>query len=73
MTILSKACKLYNFESDNSLILSLANIRGFRSNFVHSKSFLQSKSLDILGLCETKLDDKFNSKNLPMRGYLPLI
>ena len=73
MTILSKACKLDNFESHNSLKLSFANIRGLRSNFVHCESFLESNSPDILALCKANLDDSIDSGNFSVRGYLPLI
>ena len=71
MAILSKACKLDNLESRNSLNLSFANIRGFRSNFVDSESFLESNSPDILALCDTNLDDSIDSGNFSVRGYLP--
>ena len=50
MTILSKACKLDNFESHNSLKLSFANIRGLLSNFVDCESFLEPNSPDIPAL-----------------------
>ena len=73
MAILSKACKPDNFESHNSLKLSLTNIRGLRSNFVDCESFLESNSPDILALCETNLDDSIDSGNFSVRDYLPLI
>ena len=73
MAILSKACKPDNFELHNSLKLSFMNIRGLRSNFVDCESFLKSNSLDILALCETKLDDSIDCDNFSVRGYLPLI
>ena len=73
MAILSKACKLDNFESHNSLKLSFTNIWGLRSNFVDCESFLESNSPDILALCETNLDDSTDSGNFSVRGYLPLI
>ena len=73
MAILSKACESDNFESHNSLKLSFMNIRGLRSNFVDSESFLESNSPDILALCETNLDDSIDSGNFSVRGYLPLI
>ena len=73
MAILSKACKLDNFESHNSLKLSITNIRGLRSNFVDCKSFLESKSPNILALFETNLDDSIDSDNFSVKGYLPLI
>ena len=63
MAIFSKACKPDNFELYNPLKLSFANIRGFRSNFVDCESFLESKSPDILALCETNLDDSIDSGN----------
>ena len=73
MAILSKACKLDNFESHNSLKLSFTNIWGLRSNFVDCESFLESNSPDILALCETNLDNSIDSGNFSVRGYLPLI
>ena len=73
MTILPKACKPDNFELHNSLKLSFTNIRGLRSNFVDCESFLESNSLDILALCETNLDDSFDSGNFSVTSYLPLI
>ena len=73
MTILSKACKPDNFESQNSLKLNFMNIRGLRSNFVDCESFLESNSPDILALCETNLDDSINSGSFSESGYLPII
>ena len=73
MAILSKACKPHSFESSYSLKLSFTNIRGLRSNFVHSESFLELNSPDILAVCETNLDDSTDSGNFSVRGYLPLI
>ena len=73
MAILSKASKLDNFESHNSLKLSFTNIQGLRSNFADCESFLESNSPDILALCETNMDDSIDSGNLSVRGYLPLI
>ena len=73
MAISSKACKPDNFESHNSLKLSITNIRGLRSNFVDCESFLESNSPDILALCEKNLDDSTDSGYFSVRGYLPLI
>ena len=73
MTILSKGCKLDNFEPHNSLKLCFTNIWGLCSNFVKSESFLESNSPEILALCETNLDDSIDYGNFSMRGYLPLI
>ena len=71
MTILSKACKLDNFESHNSLKLSFTNIRGLRSNFVECESFLESNFPDILGLCETNLDDSIDSNSDSLSSVNP--
>ena len=73
MSILSKACKTDNFELHNSLKPSFTNIWGLRSNFVHSKSCLESNSPDIFALCETNLDNSIDSGNFSVRAYLPLI
>ena len=73
MAILSKACKPDNFELHISLKLSFTNIRGLRSSFVNSESFLKSISPDILALRETNLDDSIDSGNFSVGGYLPLI
>ena len=73
MALLSKGCKPSNFESHNSLKLSLTNIQGLRSNFVECEYFLQSNSPDIFVLFEINLDDSINSSNFSVRGYLPLI
>ena len=40
------------------------------SNFDDCKSFLVSKSRDILALCEANLDDSIDSGNFSVRGYL---
>ena len=73
MAILSKGCKLHNFESHNSLKVSFTNIRGLRSNFVDCEFFLESNSPDILALCKTNLHHSIDSVNFSARGYLPLI
>ena len=71
--ILSKGCKLYNFELHKSLKLSFTNVQGLRSDFVECKFFLESNSPDIFAQYETNLDDSTDSGNLSVRGYLPLI
>ena len=73
MAILSKACKLDNVESHNSLKLSFTNIWGHYFDFVDCESFLQSNLPDIIALCETNLDDSVDCGNFSVRGYLPLI
>ena len=57
MAVLQKGCKPYNFEPYNSLKHSFKNIRSLRSKFVVYESFPASNCPEILGLCETKLDD----------------
>ena len=71
MAILSKACKPDNFLIILRLIFT--NIRGLRSNLLDCESFLESKSPDILALCETNLVDSIYSGNFSVRCYLPLI
>ena len=71
--ILSKGCKLDNFESYNSLKLNFTTICGLCLNFVKCESFLESNSPDILTLCEKNLDDSIDSGNFSVAGYLPLI
>ena len=73
MAILSKGCKLDNFESHNSLKVSFTNICNLRSNFVECESFLESNSPDILALYKKKLDDSLDSGNFSVTGCLPLI
>ena len=73
MAILSKACKPDNFESHNSLKISLTNIQDLCSNFVVSESFLEANSTDILALCETNLNNWIDSGNFSVTGYFPLI
>ena len=73
MAILSKGCKLDNFESHNSLKPTFTNIRGPRSNFVECESFFEWNSPDILALFETNLDDSIYSGNFSVRAYLPWI
>ena len=69
IAILSNGCKPDNFD----VKLSFTNIWSLGSNFVESKSFLESNSPDILDLCKTNLDDSVDSGNFSVRGYLPLI
>ena len=71
MAILSKGCKLDNFESHNSLKPTFTNIRGPRSNFVECESSFEWNSPDILALFETNLDDSIYSGNFSVRAYLP--
>ena len=73
MAILSKACKPDNFELQNSLNLTFANIRDLCSNFINCESFLESNSPNILALGETNLDDSIDYGDFSVRGYLPLI
>ena len=73
MAILSKGCKPDNFESYNSLKLSFTNIRSlsfFAETFVECESFFDSKSPDILALCQTYLDESIDSDNFSVTSYL---
>ena len=67
-TTLSKGCKPDNFESHNSLKLSFINIQGLLSNFVECESFFESKSRDIVALCETNVDDSIDLDITHMHG-----
>ena len=69
---ISKGCNPGNFELRNSLNLSFTNVWGLCSNFVECESFLESNTPDTV-LCDTNLDDSFDSGNFFVRGYLPLI
>ena len=73
MAILSKGCKPNNFRLYNSLKLDFTNIWGLHSNFAGYKSFLKSKSSDILALCETNLDDSLDSVIFSVMVYVLLI
>ena len=52
-----------NFESYNSLKLSLTNIWNLCSIFVDCECFLEWNSPDILALCKANLDDSIGSGN----------
>ena len=67
MAILSKGCKPDNFELHNSLKLRFTNICSFHLNYVECESFLESRSPDILALCEKNLDDSIDSGKLTGR------
>ena len=69
MAVLSKACKPDDFELHSSVKLSFTKIRGLCSNFIDSESFLESKSADILYLCETSLNDSTDSGNFSVRSF----
>ena len=73
LAILSKGCKPGNFELHNSLKLRFTNICNFHLNYVEYESLLESRSPDILALCEKNLDDSIDSGNLTGKVYLPLI
>ena len=69
--MLSKACKLDNFESCNSKAYLYKYLR-LSLNFVDSKSSPQWNSPGVLGQFETNLDDSIDSGSFSVRGYLPL-
>ena len=66
MVILSKGCKLDNFESHT-------NIQGLCQNFVDYETFLESNTHDIIAQSETSLDESIDTGNFSVRGCLPLI
>ena len=68
MAILSKGCEPNNFEKQNSLKLSFANICGLYSKFVDCESFLKSNCTGIMALHETKLDDPIDSGSFSVTG-----
>ena len=63
MAILSKGCKLGDFESHNSLKCSFTNTCGLCSSFVKCKSFPELDAPEMLALCETNLGDSIDSGN----------
>ena len=73
MAIISKFTKLDTPKSHTSLKVSYTNIRGFRSNFLHCESYLETNLPDILALTETNLEDLVDSNSFIVKGYLPLI
>ena len=73
MAKLSKGFKADKFESHSCLKLGCTNFQGLHSNFVDCECFIELNSTDILAPCETNLDDPFDSGNVAVRGYLPLV
>ena len=73
MAILLTGQQSDNFESLNSLKLSLTNIWGLCSKNVSFDPFLKPNSPDILALCGANVDDSIGSGNFSFKGYLPLI
>ena len=57
-----------NNNNNNNLFLTQC-----LTNFVDCESFLESNSPDILGLCQTNLDDSIDSGNFSVRGYPSII
>ena len=73
MAIFSKACKPDNFELHHSLKLSFTNIwNDLHLNFTDCKSFLDSKSPNILSLCKTNLDDSIYSGSFSVTYFCEL-
>ena len=73
MAIISRFTKPGTPKSHTSLKVSYTNIRGFRSNFLHCESYLETNLPDILALSETNLEDIVDSNSFIVKGYLPLI
>ena len=57
MTILTKVWKLDNFESHNSLNLSVTNIQGLQTHFFAYESFLELNLPGALALYARSLED----------------
>ena len=70
---MSTFCFCINPCLQTSAKLRFTNIQGLCSNFFACEPFLESSSPDILGLCETNLEDPMDSSNFSVRGYLPLV
>ena len=51
------------------LQLSFSNIRGLRTNFDEVSHFLQTRSPDVFGISETKLDSTVSSSDVTPEGY----
>ena len=73
MAILLTGQQSDNFESLDSLKLSLTNIWGLCSKIVSFDPSLKPNSPDILALCGANVDDSIGSGNFSFKGYLPLI
>ena len=69
---MSTFCFCINPCSQTSVKLRFSNIQSLCSNFFACEPFLESRSPDILGLCETNLEDPMGSSNFSGKGYLPL-
>ena len=70
---MSTFCFCINPCSQTSVKLRFTNIQGLCSDFFACEPFLESSSPDILGLCETNLEDPMGSSNFSLSGYLPLV
>ena len=70
---MSTFCLCINPCSQTFVKLRFTNFQGLCSNFFACEPFLESSSPDILGLCETNLEDPMDSSNFSVRGYLPLV
>ena len=73
MAIMSRFTKSVDPKSYISLMVRYTNIRGFRSNFLHCESFLETYLPDKLALCETNLEDTVDCNSLIVKDYLPVI
>ena len=70
---MSTFCLCIDTCSQTFVKLRFTNFQGLCSNFFACEPFLESSSPDILGLCETNLEDPMDSSNFSVRGYLPLV
>ena len=70
---MSTFCLCINPCSQTFVKPKFTNYQGLCSKFFACEPFLESSSPDILGLCETNLEDPMDSSNFSVRGYLPLV
>jgi len=53
----------------NKLLCAFLNINSFRYKFCHIKEILQKNTIDLLFICETKLDDSFVDSQFLVDNY----
>ena len=70
---MSTICFCISSSSQTSVKQIFTNIQGLCSNLFACEPLPESSSPDILGLCETKLEDPIGFSNFSVRGYLPLV
>ena len=56
-------------DCDNSFSIACLNVRGFLSKYDEIKTLLNASNLDVLGLCETFLDENVDKYEYMIDGY----